>query len=307
MKVAICIITCQRPEGLRALLESLNRLTFTRHHPDVEVVVVDNDTQGVASRVCDDIRPDFHWQLRCDVEPRRGIPFARNKAVASALPGADFIGFVDDDETVEPNWLDELLQVQREYGADVVTGPSVPRFVENVPQWIITGNFFQPRRYPTGHQLEQSYTNNILVHAKVFREMDRHFSDRMALTGGSDTHFFQRVHGAGYKIVWANDALAHESIPKSRVKVQWILQRNFRYGNQITLRRRDLDPSPPTLVGLFVEGCHRILQGMFLFPVGLVAGRHILMNSGRRFACGIGILFGLIGGQYEEYRRAHGE
>ncbi len=306
MKVAICVITFRRPAMLTALLESVNRLTFTRYHPDVELVVVDNDTQGLAREVCDAVRPTFQWKLHCFEEERRGIPFARNKAIASAPSDADFIAFVDDDETVEPDWLDELLHVQEKHNADVVTGPALPRFEGAVPNWIIKGRFFYPARHPDGSVREFAHTGNVLLRAAVCKSMDMLFDERMALTGGSDTHFFMRVHSAGYKIVWANNALTHESVPASRVTVRWIIQRTFRFGNAITLRRRDLSPSPITLILLFAEGWYSILQGVFLFPIGLVVGRHILMNSGRRFFRGVGILSGLVGVRYEEYRRTHG-
>ena len=49
MKVAICIITFRRQEGLKRLLDSLNRLEFKQQPaPDLQLVVVDNDSAGLA-------------------------------------------------------------------------------------------------------------------------------------------------------------------------------------------------------------------------------------------------------------------
>ncbi|UCC32144.1 MAG: glycosyltransferase family 2 protein, partial [Phycisphaerales bacterium] len=113
MRVAVCVITCRRPEGLQRLLRALNALTFRGDPPDIEVIVVDNDADTSAASVCDLLRRDLNWPLRYEVEPQRGIPFARNRAVACAADTADFVSFIDDDEVPQPSWLDELLAVQR--------------------------------------------------------------------------------------------------------------------------------------------------------------------------------------------------
>lgn len=305
MKVSVCVITYQRPRGLKALLESLNRLSFTRHHPEVDVVVVDNDTQGVARGVCEEVRPYFRWPLRCFEEARRGIPFARNKAVAVAPPSADFIGFVDDDETVEPDWLDELLQAQQEYDAVVVTGPSIPCFPEEAPAWAITGRFFELYRYPTGHELEHAYTNNVLVKSEVFQKMDKLFDERMALTGGSDTHFFTRVRGAGHKIVWADNALAHEWVPGTRIRVRWILQRAFRFGITTTFIARDLRSALPAVLSTIPIGLYRIGKGLFFLPLTCLLGRRFVVTYIRHICYGVGMLAGWLNVRYEEYRHPH--
>src|SRR5829696_7619321 len=91
-RVAVCVITCQRPEGLKRLIYGLNDLTFEKcETPDLEIVVVDNDPAGSACAFCESIRSDLRWPLKCDVEPRRGIPFARNKAVACAGEEVDLV------------------------------------------------------------------------------------------------------------------------------------------------------------------------------------------------------------------------
>ena len=38
----------------------------------------------------------------------------------------------------------------------------------------------------------------------------------MGLNGGDDTHFFTRAQMQGLSIVWADDAVVHETVPASR-------------------------------------------------------------------------------------------
>lgn len=306
MRVAVCVITCRRPEGLQRLLCALNDLTFRSEPPDIEVIVVDNDADNSAASVCDSLRRDLNWPLRYEVEPQRGIPFARNRAVARAADTADFVSFIDDDEVPQPSWLDELLAVQRVYNADVVTGPVVPRFPEGVPDWVVKERVFELDRHPTGHRLDKAYTHNVLVRVGVFKAMDTVFPGHMALTGGSDTHFFKRVHRAGFSIVWADEAVVSEWIPSSRTRLRWVLQRAYRVGNSAGLVEADLNRSVSSRVRFILNAYAKFAEGILYLPLLFLVGRRAAVHTMRRMCQVAGMLAGLAGRRYEEYRRIHG-
>ncbi len=306
MKIAVCMITLQRPEGLGRLLTGINALTFRGEPPELEIIVVDNDSSRSAEEVCNALRPALQWPLRYDVEPRRGIPFARNKAVACALETADFVAFIDDDEAPEPNWLDELLNVQRTYDADVVTGPVVPRFPDQVPTWIIRGRFFETPRHHTGRRMDVAYTHNVLARSDVYRNMEMVFDERTARTGWDDSHFFRRVRQAGFSIVWADAAVVHEWIPKSRACFRWLVQRSFRSGNGLGFITLDLGSAWSGRLMLTAKAAVWIAMGILLAPLGLLAGRHVFVRGVRYIAYGAGYLASIAGTRYEEYKRVHG-
>ena len=215
--------------------------------------------------------------------------------------------FVDDDEVPLPSWMDELLCVQRSYDADVVFGAVLPYFVEDVPAWIVKGRFFEHpfvrARYHTGHRLEVADTNNVLLRSRVFGDMDKLFDERFAFTGGSDTHFFMRVFRAGYIIVWARDAQVHDWVPKHRANARWILQRAYRLGNTRSLCELDVELSGAGRVVPVIKGVGRIAQGLLLIPISLTRGRHAFVGALHRICYGAGRLAGVLGVQYEEYRR----
>lgn len=370
-RVAVCIATFQRPKGLERLLEGLDKLTFDKcETPSLEIILVDNDAAGPAYAFCQGIRSDLNWRLKCSVEPRRGIPYARNKAVAWAQERhADFLAFIDDDEVPEPSWLDELLCVQRLYNADVVAGSVLPRFAVPVAPW--KAELFERRRFATGHLLDWASTNNVLVRSEVFEQMDRLFDERLALSGGSDKEFFARVHRRGYKMVWADEALAYETVPESRASVRWVAQRWYRYGNNYSLLAIESKSSIAARASLVAEASkgivrsvsrllrssvriqpnklqtHRsnaqpptktlwvILWSAVADPRSLLRTRRNLqylrvllrrgfrrlrrlrrlvrirhrrvINSVRFISRSVGILAGVTGRRYEEYRRIHGE
>ena len=307
MEVAVCVITYRRPEGLKRLLESLNALTFQAQAPDLRVVVVDNDETGSAGATCDAVRPDFAWALECHIEPRRGIPFARNTAIARAGGDVDYVAFIDDDEVADPNWLDELFRVMKEYQADVVAGPVVPHFMEEPPAWVVKGKFYERHRWATGEVLDRAFTGNILFRREVFSGMRALFDERMALTGSSDSHFLQRVHRAGFKIVWADQALVTEWVPPSRVGIRWILRRSFRVGTTAAFIMFDLQPMAKGRASVLASVCYHFYFGTVLLVVGWKKGRAGLVKSLREFCFGCGMLLGMFGTRYQEYRRTHGE
>ena len=306
MRIAICVITYKRPEGLKRLLDRLNDLTFSGPAPGLRVVIVENDPDEHSRKVCDEAQAGMLWPVEYHVEPRRGIPFARNKAVAVAKQNADFIAFIDDDEVPEPTWLDELLRVQREYGADVVTGPVLPFFVEEPPSWVVEGRFFERERFPTGRQRAWAYTNNVVFRAEIFDKITPIFDERMAMTGGSDSHFSHRVHLAGYRIVWADEAVVYDYFPPSRVTARWILQRAYRIGITATFIEWDIHPWPKALVRVVVEGGKRLVKGLVLLPVGCLLGKRRVVQYMQFICRGWGMLAGLFGIRYYEYHRTHG-
>jgi GT2 family glycosyltransferase len=308
MRVAVCVITYRRPEGLRRLLEGLAGLTFGKTgSPDLRIVIVDNDAAGSARALCESLVPDFPWPLTYHVEPRRGIPFARNASVAAA-GDADFLVFVDDDEVPEPGWLEELLRVQRATGADVVAGPALPYFDEAVPDWVVKGKFFERVRFATGTPVASAFvaTNNVLVRREALEALDGPFDERYAMSGGSDTNLSMRLHRAGSRAVWADEARVHDRVPASRARGAWILQRAFRFGNTLALCERDLDPSVKARAVRLAKAGRHIAQGFLLLLPSIVFGRRMLVGALRGVCRGAGMLAGIAGFRYQEYRKIRG-
>lgn len=306
MRIAVCVITYKRANGLSRLLEGIGALTFRGERPDILVVVVDNDEEGSGRKTCDAVRLNFAWDLEYSIEPRRGIPFARNTAVAHIGDDVDYVAFIDDDEVPDPRWLDELLRVMKKYQADVVAGPVLTHFMEEPPAWVIKGKFYDRPRRATGQVLDRAFTGNILFRRDVFRRMDALFDERMALTGGEDSHFLQRVNRAGFKIVWADEAIATEWQPVTRVNAKWILRRAFRMGTTATFIARNLRPAPGGALSTIPIGFYRIFKGLFFLPFGCLLGRRFMVTYVRHICYGAGMLAAWLNLTYKEYTRTHG-
>ena len=305
MKVSICALTYQRPHGLARLLEGLNGLTFEDAPPEIRIVIVDNDPSGSGRATCERLAPALRWPLVYVVEPRRGIAFGRNAALDNA-GDADWLCFIDDDEAPDARWLNELLRVQREHDADVVAGPVIPVLPDDTPAWIIRGRFFHRRRHATGHRLSHAFTNNVLFRSGLLAELNLRFDEQWALLGCGDRHFFQRIGMAGYRIVWADEAIVSEWIPASRANARWLIQRMFRVGITTSLVETQLRSRAKMVPILLAKSGVWILIGLGQALSGLVRGWHAVVQGLRSATYAVGLVLGIFGLRYEEYRKTHG-
>ena len=301
--VIVAVTTYRRPAGLERLLRSLDELRFVEHPPsDLRVLVVDNDPARSAEALCARLVSRARWPIEYRCEPRRGIAQARNHVLATATARADFTAFVDDDEFVDPLWLDELLAVAGSYGADVVFGPVLSCFESEVPTWVLQGRFFERPRRVTGTQMAHGYTGNCLLRSASLAAAGISFADRFGLSGGEDTHFFLRLNHAGLDMRWADRAVAHEIVPPSRVNARWILRRAFRVGCTWSLSEQAVLPLPMTRAKRIAKGVTRCLQGAAMLIVGPARGLHAVVRGAQVACTGAGNIAGAFGYAPDIYR-----
>lgn len=300
MRVAICICTFRRPELLRNLLGGIARLTFYKlETPEIQIVVVDNDGCASGREVCSTI--SVRWPVQYVVEPRRGITHARNRAILQAGP-VDFIAFIDDDEMPSERWLDELLWMQAEVDADVVSGPVFPSYAPEVPAWVKNGEFFSPRISATGSVRKACASNNVLIASHVFQQVPG-FNDAFALSGAEDTDFFLRVREAGFKIVWSQEAAVFESVSAQRATISWILHREYQTGNGWVFCEAGLDRRLCIRVIRLFKACAHVALGSARAIWGFILlDRVVIVRNLQRVSLGVGMLAGLVGHRFLAYQ-----
>lgn len=83
-----------------------------------EVIVVDNNSQDGTAAVVEAFRANFPCPLRYYLEPQQGSAYARKTAIREAQ--SDLVGFLDDDNLPDPNWITtayEFAQTHPKAGA----------------------------------------------------------------------------------------------------------------------------------------------------------------------------------------------
>lgn len=297
--VAVTACTRQRPRGLARLLRGLANQDYAGH---LRVVLVDNDPSESARPLSADFRHKLDIEYL--TERRAGIPYARNTAI-EALEADDLVAFVDDDETPRSNWLRELVDTQRRHRADAVTGPVEPVFEEPPPSWVERGHFFARRTLATGSQVDRVYTHNLLLTRETVERHRPLFDTRLAMRGGSDAHLAQRLHLSKCRMIWCQDAVCDEYVPRSRTTLGWLLSRGYRNGANRSFI--DLDLRARSRLSLLGWGTGTLLKGTLMLPLRSSRGRHGAIQSFRQIAYGTGLLAGSVGLGYDEYKHIHGD
>lgn len=307
MRITICIATYDRQEGLRSALQGVSRLDLPpRLREAVSVLVVDNNPDGRARAVADEVRTWFPLPLGYVHEQKSGISRARNAALDNT-EGSDFVAFLDDDEIPEPAWLTTLLATQAAFDADVVSGPTLPRFDRPPSPWLVAGHFWDPARHPDGALVDTAYSGNVLFRrATVMRHAIR-FDEAIGHIGGEDVDFFDRLRRAGATLRYSDNAIAFETIPPHRTTLRWLIRRWFRTGNSEAILYMDRHAGPLARLIVVGKGATRLLLGLAaLAVVALVAGtwrRHWTVARLYTIARGLGMISSAFNLHYYEYAR----
>ncbi|WP_158598506.1 glycosyltransferase family 2 protein [Notoacmeibacter ruber] len=239
MTVAVTLCTRRRPQMLKRCLESL--LPQLSSRPGNSVLVVENDdaekvrplVEGIAGQY-----PDV--AVRYLFEPRLGIPHARNCALENALgTDVDWIGFIDDDETIEPGWYDAMVSAAAALPeADVLNGPVLYKANDPMPPW-------KPKRRANGRQTGDVIkgfvaTNNTLLRRQwiVQNAPELRFDERLKFSGSEDKAFFMTATSMGCKIRYVAEACVTEWVLSDRLTLEWLLADKSRVASNDVMRHR---------------------------------------------------------------------
>jgi succinoglycan biosynthesis protein ExoM len=226
--VSVIIPTFKRPHAFARAARSV--FAQRGFGMALELVAVDNDPAGSAldtfRAMAAEASYPFHWTH----EPRPGVSHARNAGVAMAR--GDLIVFLDDDEEATPGWLAQLVQVQRDTGADAVFGPIQGRVGPQITRHRAFLERFFSRRGPSESGLIDDYfgMGNSLVVRRRMLASDAPFDPRANAQGGEDDILFSQAKARGARFAWAANALAFEHAPDHRARLRYALHRAFAYG-----------------------------------------------------------------------------
>lgn len=252
MTVTVDVGVCTfRRIAISETLASLGRQVLPAD-VSLRVIVADNDETAEAEPRIRAAAEAAGVALAYVHAPARNISLARNACLDAAR--ADWLAFIDDDETATPGWLAALLAEAREGRWDAVLGPVKAVYGPETPGWIAAGDFHSTAPVEVEGRILKGYAGNVLIRRATVESQGLRFDLARGRQGGEDDDFFYRLTDAGGRIGFAPDALAYEPVPAGRASLQWLLKRSFRTGQTHGARLESRFRGPARLAQMGVAG-----------------------------------------------------
>ncbi len=233
LTVGVC--THNRATSLERTLRSLCSLEPRR---PFEILVVDNCSTDDTRKVVKGFSATG-TDIRYVHESKTGVSHARNRAVREAR--GEILAFMDDDQTVHPDWADGVLAAFDDPGIDViltrlyVIGPHgrglsdrALRFPEKDYGTEPFPIAWETRNMYTFSTGASAYRLNVLRAAGGFRRDLGPVGRRQF--GGEDTEMYERLLRLGKTITYWPHAVVYHHIPFERTTWSYALQKAFDRG-----------------------------------------------------------------------------
>jgi succinoglycan biosynthesis protein ExoM len=192
---------------------------------------VDNSPEGAAIPACQRLAADAPVPLRFSHEPRPGVAFARNAAMAPVH--TELVAFLDDDEEAPPEWLATLCAAREALDAHVVWGPV--RVQTPGAETDARAVFLRQLLARTGPQENgpmqkfHGIGNALLVREALLPNPDP-FPLESNEIGGEDDEIFVQAQLKGLRFGWAADAWVWEHIEPRRQTLAFGLRKALAFG-----------------------------------------------------------------------------
>ncbi|HHM04763.1 MAG TPA: glycosyltransferase family 2 protein [Gammaproteobacteria bacterium] len=215
---------------------------------DWEWVVVDNastdDTAEILAAA--DWRP-AGVPVRVVRESKLGLSNARNRALKEAR--GEYLLFIDDDETPDPDWLRGYEHAILTHRPDALGGRIEVMFEHgDRPPWLqdeLLG-FLGLLNYGEAQWLTEPntpfYGGNFAVRRELFArigEFDPDLGRKGGVNdGGEDTEFYRRLLAGGHRVRWVPESTIYHRIEVDKLRRGYFLGLHYRQGRMEGLRKR---------------------------------------------------------------------
>jgi succinoglycan biosynthesis protein ExoM len=226
---SLCVCTYRRPTVIDTVASLFAQQGVSLS--EVEIIVADDDPNRSARESMGSISQSAPVVVRYVESAARNISTCRNVCLRAAK--ADWIAFIDDDQTVEPDWLQKLIIAAEKSKADAVKCYVRGIYPLETPRWVRLGGAYTYDYGPNGTEVNFGHTCGILFRRDLSGSKELLFDVTLGVTGGEDIEFFMRYKALGGKIISCRDAVANEIVSVGRVSSVYLKKRWRRQGHII--------------------------------------------------------------------------
>lgn len=247
MSIAYTVALCTHNHSDRLTRTLADLLHLRDPEAPWELLIIDNASRDATPDILARQAWPTGWQVRVVQEERLGLSNARNRAIREAR--GQYLIFLDDDETADPDWLCAFERLIEAHSPDAFGGRIEVLFEGPRPAWLtdeLLGFLGQLRHadtiIPLTERSTSFYGGNFGFRRAVcdtvgaFDAMlGRKGTDN---TGGEEVDFYQRLLGAGFKVWWTPEAAIHHRIQADKLDRRYFLDLHYRQGRMEGSRRR---------------------------------------------------------------------
>jgi len=279
MIASVIIPTYNRGDYFDKALDSAAKVDFPRD--EYEIIVVDSNESDIPDEKFEPYRKEG-VNITYVKEPRLSFSLARHAGAEAAR--SDILCYIDDDAVVTKKWLRAMVDV---FDADkmvgMVGGHIEPSYEGDPPLWQLEvqkrfngwslWNFAdQVCEAPGVCGPSLSVRKSVLEQVGGFPpdtiggESEVSGTVEKLLIGPGDWGLSREVKNAGYKIMYAPEALIYHAVPPLRMKQSWWKRRFIGEGYMTAFTEQVWEPrNPPYLILM-------ALKSIVLAIGGVVAG-----------------------------------
>lgn len=292
-ELTIVVCTYKRIDLLKNCIDSLiTAMDFCEQHADI--LIIDNDPSGSAKEYFS----NFDKRVRYYYCGKKNISSARNLGLS--LCNTKWLACIDDDETVDVTWLNELIK-HRSQNINAIIGPVLTEYPENTPNWVLDSKIFDRKRYKDGSKIQKGGAGNCLLDMEFIKQHDLQFDLSYGLSGGEDSKFFDSILKNNGLIIWSDTAIAREPLNLERTYYKYIFARAFR-GGQTHYKIRISPGNFITNLRKFIEKIVEISLIILLFPLFLVIKKSLKIKVFIRLSAALGQIMGRFSKPLEMYK-----
>jgi len=281
VRATLAICTLNRRADLVRTLQEIEKQESTSVW---ELLVIDNGSHDGALEIARSFEKKGLLPMRVLTEPRRGVSYARNRALQEGR--GEILVFVDDDVDCDPKLLDAHLKAFNDLSIQATGGRIVPLLPDSTPSWLRASLHEETggptTRYDYGDEVREirikgEYAMPISCNLGLRRSLalelggfrtDLGFTPTGQRIGGEDTELMVRIGKAGGRVLYLPDArVVHRVQPERATKVYYRTW-NVAYG-RASIKMREQPGILFTLVRV-VEQMIRILRYTVL-PFSLIS------------------------------------
>ena len=244
MELSLVIATYNNATSLARTLKSVAEQDAAS--ASWECIVVNNaSTDNTNSCVEALIKEYSHINLRFVEESKQGLSHARNKGIAESK--GDIIAFIDDDETINKEFISAYIDLFKNHGAFAAAGAVEVRYDSRRPKWMskytekMIGNPINlSNKIVTITHSTTPAGGNMAFNREIFNlyggfdtDLGRKGSE---LLGGEENDIFARIRNLGERVFYTPYAIVYHHIADRKLTAEYFDKLAYGVGTSKRLR-----------------------------------------------------------------------